>query len=199
MDMALAARGDFLAVSTVELSGRAAVEGVGFAEGAGALALVGEDLAADVTGLDAGFEETVFLTGNGFLATGVFLAGTAFLAVTGFFETTAFLAGTTFLATIFLLAGFFAITFFATTFFATDFLAADFLGVAFFTTTAFFVGVGFLVATVFFTTATFLAGALTILDMGLALVALVLLLALLSLECFVDFNANLLTGWRRVR
>ena len=179
MDMALAARGDFLVVSVLEPSGRATAAGVVFAEGAGTLALVGADLAAVVTVLEVAFEETVFLTGSGLGATGFFFAGIAFLAATGFLTTTgfleamAFLAGTAFLVTVFL-----AITFFATTFFATGFLTEGFFGTAFFTTTAFFVGVVFFAATVFFT-----AG----------------FLALLLLECFVDFNANLPTGWRRVR
>ena len=179
MDMALAARGDFLVVSVLEPSGRATAAGVVFAEGAGTLALVGADLAAVVTVLEVAFEETVFLTGSGLGATGFFFAGIAFLAATGFLTTTgfleamAFLAGTAFLVTVFL-----AITFFATTFFATGFLTEGFFGTAFLTTTAFFVGVVFFAATVFFT-----AG----------------FLALLLLECFVDFNANLPTGWRRVR
>ena len=173
MDMALAARGDFLVVSVLEPSGRATAAGVVFAEGAGTLALVGADLAAVVTVLEVAFEETVFLTGSGLGATGFFFAGIAFLAATGFLEAMAFLAGTAFLVT-----GFLAITFFATTFFATGFLTEGFFGTAFFTTTAFFVGVVFFAATVFFT-----AG----------------FLALLLLEFFVDFNANLPTGWRRVR
>ena len=61
MDMALAARGDFLVVSVLEPSGRATAAGVVFAEGAGTLALVGADLAAVVTVLEVAFEETVFL------------------------------------------------------------------------------------------------------------------------------------------
>jgi hypothetical protein len=36
------------------------------------------------------------------------------------------------------------------------------------------------------------------LALGFVAATLVLLLALLLLECFVDFNANLPTGWRRV-
>jgi hypothetical protein len=179
MDMALAARGDFLVVSVLEPSGRATAAGVVFAEGAGTLALVGADLAAVVTVLEVAFEETVFLTGSGLGATGFFFAGIAFLAATGFLTTTGFLEAMAFLAgTAFLVTGFLAITFFATTFFATGFLTEGFFGTAFFTTTAFFVGVVFFAATVFFT-----AG----------------FLALLLLECFVDFNANLPTGWRRVR
>jgi hypothetical protein len=184
MDMALAARGDFLVVSVLEPSGRATAAGVVFAEGAGTLALVGADLAAVVTVLEVAFEETVFLTGSGLGATGFFLAGIAFLAATGFLTTTgfleamAFLAGTAFLVTGFLAITFFATTFFATIFFATGFLTEGFFVTAFLTTTAFFVGVVFFAATVFFT-----AG----------------FLALLLLECFVDFNANLPTGWRRVR
>jgi hypothetical protein len=184
MDMALAARGDFLVVSVLEPSGRATAAGVVFAEGAGTLALVGADLAAVVTVLEVAFEETVFLTGSGLVATGFFFAGIAFLAATGFLTTTgfleamAFLAGTAFLVTGFLAITFFATTFFATTFFATGFLTEGFFVTAFLTTTAFFVGVVFFAATVFFT-----AG----------------FLALLLLECFVDFNANLPTGWRRVR
>ena len=179
MDMALAARGDFLVVSVLEPSGRATAAGVVFAEGAGTLALVGADLAAVVTVLEVAFEETVFLTGSGFGVTGFFFAGIAFLAATGFLTTTGFLEAMAFLAgTAFLVTGFLVITFFATTFFATGFLTEGFFGTAFFTTTAFFVGVVFFAATVFFT-----AG----------------FLALLLLECFVDFNANLPTGWRRVR
>jgi hypothetical protein len=184
MDMALAARGDFLVVSVLEPSGRATAAGVVFAEGAGTLALVGADLAAVVTVLEVAFEETVFLTGSGLGATGFFLAGIAFLAATGFLTTTgfleamAFLAGTAFLVTGFLAITFFATTFFVTTFFATGFFTEGFFVTAFLTTTAFFVGVVFFAATVFFT-----AG----------------FLALLLLECFVDFNANLPTGWRRVR
>ena len=179
MDMALAARGDFLVVSVLEPSGRATAAGVVFAEGAGTLALVGADLAAVVTVLEVAFEETVFLTGSGFGVTGFFFAGIAFLAATGFLTTTGFLEAMAFLAgTAFLVTGFLAITFFATTFFATGFLTEGFFGPAFLTTTAFFVGVVFFAATVFFT-----AG----------------FLALLLLECFVDFNANLPTGWRRVR
>jgi hypothetical protein len=184
MDMALAARGDFLVVSVLEPSGRATAAGVVFAEGAGTLALVGADLAAVVTVLEVAFEETVFLTGSGLGATGFFLAGIAFLAATGFLTTTGFLEAMAFLAgTAFLVTGFLAITFFATTFFVTTFLATGFFTEGFFvtaflTTTAFFVGVVFFAATVFFT-----AG----------------FLALLLLECFVDFNANLPTGWRRVR
>ena len=189
MDMALAARGDFLVVSVLEPSGRATAAGVVFAEGAGTLALVGADLAAVVTVLEVAFEETVFLTGSGLVATGFFFAGIAFLAATsfltttGFLEAMAFLAGTAFLVTGFLAITFFATTFFATTFFATTFFATGFFTEGFFvtaflTTTAFFVGVVFFAATVFFT-----AG----------------FLALLLLECFVDFNANLPTGWRQVR
>ena len=184
MDMALAARGDFLVVSVLEPSGRATAAGVVFAEGAGTLALVGADLAAVVTVLEVAFEETVFLTGSGLGATGFFFAGITFLAATGFLTTTgfleamAFLAGTAFLVTGFLAITFFATTFFATTFFATGFFTEGFFVTAFLTTTAFFVGVVFFAATVFFT-----AG----------------FLALLLLECFVDFNANLPTGWRRVR
>ena len=184
MDMALAARGDFLVVSVLEPSGRATAAGVVFAEGAGTLALVGADLAAVVTVLEVAFEETVFLTGSGLGATGFFFAGIAFLAATGFLTTTgfleamAFLAGTAFLVTGFLAITFFATTFFATIFFATGFFTEGFFVTAFLTTTAFFVGVVFFAANVFFT-----AG----------------FLALLLLECFVDFNANLPTGWRRVR
>ncbi len=179
MDMALAARGDFLVVSVLEPSGRATAAGVVFAEGAGTLALVGADLAAVVTVLEVAFEETVFLTGSGLGATGFFFAGIAFLAATGFLTTTGFLEAMAFLAgTAFLVTGFLAITFFATIFFATGFFTEGFFVKAFLTTTAFFVGVVFFAATVFFT-----AG----------------FLALLLLECFVDFNANLPTGWRRVR
>jgi hypothetical protein len=184
MDIALAARGDCLVVSVLEPSGRATTAGVVFAEGAGTLALVGADLAAVVTVLEVAFEETVFLTGSGLVATGFFFAGIAFLAATGFLTTTGFLEAMAFLAgTAFLVTGFLAITFFATTFFVTTFLATGFFTEGFFvtaflTTTAFFVGVVFFAATVFFT-----AG----------------FLALLLLECFVDFNANLPTGWRRVR
>ena len=177
MDMALAARGDFLVVSVLEPSGRATAAGVVFAEGAGTLALVGADLAAVVTVLEVAFEETVFLTGSGLGATGFFLAGIAFLAAT-VLEAMAFLAGTAFLVTGFLAITFFATTFFVTTFLATGFFTEGFFVTAFLTTTAFFVGVVFFAATVFFT-----AG----------------FLALLLLECFVDFNANLPTGWRRVR
>jgi hypothetical protein len=72
--------------------------------------------------------------------------------------------------------------------------ATGFLGA-----TAFFVATGFLTATVFLATAGFLAGAFTTLALGFAAATLGLLLALLLLECFVDFNANLPTGWRQVR
>ena len=108
MDMALAARGDFLVVSVLEPSGRATAAGVVFAEGAGTLALVGADLAAVVTVLEVAFEETVFLTGSGLGATGFFLAGIAFLAATGFL--TAFFVGVVFFAaTVFFTAGFLAL------------------------------------------------------------------------------------------
>jgi hypothetical protein len=186
MDMALAARGDFLVVS-VELSTRGT--------DTGADALVGGDLAADVTVLDTGFKGTVFFTGRGFLATGFFLAGMAFLEAAGFFTATGFLIETAFLAgTAFLL-----ISFFATAFLLATFLLGAFLLTAFVVTAALFKGVGFLTAAAFFAATTFFAGDFTALVLGLpAATALVLLLALLLLECLVDFNANLLTGWRRV-
>ena len=189
MDMAFAARGDFLAVSVV-LSVRTTTGGVTFAEGAGTFVFAVEGLAAVVTVLDAGFEGEVFFTGSGLGAAGFFLGGLAFGEATGFFTATGFFGATTFFAgTPFLLTALGATAFLATTFLATTFLAA----------TAFFAGVGFLTEATFFTTTAFLAGALAALPLVLATVALVLLLALLSLECFLDFNANLLTGWRRVR
>ena len=191
MDMALAARGDFLVVS-VELSTRGT--------DTGADALVGGDLAADVTVLDTGFKGTVFFTGRGFLATGFFLAGMAFLEAAGFFTATGFLIETAFLAgTAFLLISFFATAFLLATFLLATFLLGAFLLTAFVVTAALFKGVGFLTAAAFFAATTFFAGDFTALVLGLpAATALVLLLALLLLECLVDFNANLLTGWRRV-
>ena len=186
MDMAFAARGDFLALSGVDSARVGADAGV-FKGGEGTLALVGAVLAAVVTVLVIGFAGLVFLIGGafgvaGFFADGVtFLAGTAFFAgtaflATPFFTTTGFLTGTAF----FFNAGFEA---------GTGFLAAT----GFLVATVFFVATGFLTATVF------LAGAFTVLALGFAAATLDLLLALLSLECFVDFNANLPTGWRRVR
>jgi hypothetical protein len=178
IDMALAARGDFLAVSGEE-SARPATAGV---------VVFKADLTEVVTVLDAGFAEAVFLTGRDFLATGdffegttflagtAFFAGAAFLATTGFLAGTAFLAGSTFLADTTFLAG--------AAFLATAFLAAT----VFLAGTAFFLGKGFLAAT----------GVFTAFALGFAAVTLVLLMALLWLECFTDFNAILLTARRGV-
>ena len=204
MDMALAARGDFLAFSGVDSTRTAGGEdAVVFKGSEGALDLVEADLVADVTVLVTGFADAGFLVGSAFLATGfltvvlvffvgtafltdtVFLVGVAFFAVVTFLADTAFLAATGFLAgtAFFLTAGFLATTAF--------FEAADF-----FTDTTFLTVTGFLAEAVFF------AGTFNALALGFATATLVLplalLLALLSLECFVDFNANLLTGWRRV-
>jgi hypothetical protein len=155
MDMAFAARGDFLALSGVD-SARVETDAGVFKEGEGTLALVGADLAAVVTVLEVAFEETVFLTGSGLGATGFFLAGIAFLAATGFLTTTGFLEAMAFLAgTAFLVTGFLAITFFATTFFAATFLAAGFLAGAFL---AAFLAAGFFAAD--FLAAAFLAVAM---------------------------------------
>ena len=63
MDTAFAARGDFLAVSGVD-SVRADTDTAVF--DAGALVLLEEVLAADVTVLVTGFEEMGFLTGDAF-------------------------------------------------------------------------------------------------------------------------------------
>ena len=190
IDMALAARGDFLAVSGEASTRPEVAGGVVFKAG----------LTEVVTVLDAGFAEAVFLTGRGFLATGdffegtTFLAGTAFLAGAAFLATTGFLAGTAFLATTGFLAGtaFFAGTAFlaATTFLAgAAFGATVFLvAMVFLTGTAFFLGKGFLAATGFFTA----------FALGFAAVTLVLRMALLWLECFTDFNAILLTARRGV-
>ena len=186
MDMAFAALGDFLALSGVD-SARVETDAGVFKGGEGTLALVGAVLAAVVTVLVTGFAELVFLIGNAFLVAGffaddvAFLAGTFFLAgtaffTTAFFTTTGFLTGTAF----FFDAGFET---------GTGFLAA----------TGFLVATTFFVATAFFVATGFLAGAFTALALGFAAATLVLLLALLLLECFVDFNANLPTGWRRVR
>ena len=168
MDMAFAARGDFLALSGVD-SARVETDAGVFKEGEGTLALVGAVLAAVVTVLVIGFAGLVFLIGGAFGVAGFFADGVTFLAGTAFF------AGTAFLAT----------AFFTTTGFLT--------GTAFFFNAGFEAGTGFLAAT------GFLAGTLTTLALGFAAATLDLLLALLSLECFVDFNANLPTGWRRVR
>ena len=131
IDMALAARGDFFAVSGV-LSTRADGAGtVFFTEGAGALALGEADLAAVVTVFEAGFAELGFLTGSGFLTAGDFLAATAFFTAATFLAGTFFAVGMTFLAGVAFLAG-------------VTFLAA-----------------GFLATTVFFTATAFLAGAFT--------------------------------------
>ncbi len=89
MDMALAARGDFLVVSVV-LSVRATTGALTFAEVAGALVLAGDDLVAVVTVLDAVFNGAVFFTGSGFLAAGFFLGGLAFGVATGFLTATGF-------------------------------------------------------------------------------------------------------------
>ena len=64
MDMAFAARGDFLALSGVASARVEADAGV-FEGSAGALVLL-EVLAADVTVLVTGFEEMGFLTGDAF-------------------------------------------------------------------------------------------------------------------------------------
>jgi hypothetical protein len=174
MDMAFAARGDFLALSGVDSARVGADAGV-FKGGEGNLALVGTVLAAVVTVLLTGFAGLVFLIGSAFLVAGFFAGAVTFLAGMAFFAGTALLAGTAFLAT----------AFFTTTGFLT--------GTAFFFDAGFEDGTGFLAAT------GFLAGAFTALALGFAAATLVLLLALLLLECFVDFNANLPTGWRRVR
>jgi hypothetical protein len=204
MAMALAARGDFFATSTV--AGVGAV--VALTEGV----LAGEFLVALVTDGVAVFAVVGFLAEGGVL-TGVldtwpcrtavevlataFLTGTALevLAAGTSFLTTAFFAGAAFLATGFL-AG---VTFLATAFLAgTAFLATAFLA------TAFLAGaVGFLadtdflaagLATGFFTAGLaadaaflatgFFAGALAV-DFGL-FVALAF--------CLVDFTAYLLSA-----
>jgi len=198
MDMAFAARGDFLALSGVASARVEADAGV-FEESAGALVLLEAVLAAVVTVLVTGFAELVFLIGSDFLIAGFFADGVAFLAGTAFFAGKAFFAGAAFLATAFFTTtGFLTGTafFFNAGFEAgTDFLAAT----GFFAATAFFVATGFLITTGFLAATGFLAGTLTTLALGFAAATLDLLLALLSLECFVDFNANLPTGWRRVR
>jgi len=167
MDMALAARGDFLAVS-VEESARPATAGV---------VVFKADLTEVVTVLEAGLAEADFLAASGVLAAAGFFEGTTFLTGAAFFvaaaflATAGFLAGTTFLA--------------ATTFFAgTTFLAAT----TFLAGTAFLGGEGFLAAT----------GVFKAFALGFAAVTLVLLMALLWLECFTDFNAILLTARRGV-
>jgi hypothetical protein len=65
MDMAFAALGDFLALSGVASARVEADAGV-FEGSAGALVLLEEVLAADVTVLVTGFEEMGFLTGDAF-------------------------------------------------------------------------------------------------------------------------------------
>jgi len=148
MDMALAARGDFLAVS-VEESARPATAGV---------VVFKADLTEVVTVLEAGLAEADFLAASGVLAAAGFFEGTTFLAATTFLAGTAFLATAFFVATVFL------------------------------TVTAFFGGEGFLAAT----------GVFKAFALGFAAVTLVLLMALLWLECFTDFNAILLTARRGV-
>ncbi len=184
MDMALAARGDFLAVS-VEESARPATAGV---------VVFKADLTEVVTVLEAGLAEADFLAASGVLAAAGFFEGTTFLTGAAFFvaaaflATAGFLAGTTFLA--------------ATTFFAgTTFLAATtFLAGTAFLATAFFVATVFLTGTAFFGGEGFLAatGVFKAFALGFAAVTLVLLMALLWLECFTDFNAILLTAGRGV-
>jgi hypothetical protein len=180
MDMAFAARGDFLALSGVASARVGADAGV-FKGGEGNLALVGAVLAAVVTVLVIGFAGLVFLIGGAFGFAGFFADGVSFLAGTAFF------AGTAFLAT----------AFFTTTGFLTG--TAFFFNAGFEAGTGFLAATGFLIATGFLTATVFLAGAFTALALGFAAATLVLLFALLLLECFVDFNANLPTGWRRVR
>ncbi len=184
MDMALAARGDFLAVS-VEESARPATAGV---------VVFKADLTEVVTVLEAGLAEADFLAASGVLAAAGFFEGTTFLTGAAFFvaaaflATAGFLAGTTFLA--------------ATTFFAgTTFLAATtFLAGTAFLATAFFVATVFLTGTAFFGGEGFLAatGVFKAFALGFAAVTLVLLVALLWLECLTDFNAILLTARRGV-
>ena len=172
MDMALAARGDFLAVS-VEESARPATAGV---------VVFKADLTEVVTVLEAGLAEADFLAASGVLAAAGFFEGTTFLTGAAFFvaaaflATAGFLAGTTFLAATTFLAG--------TAFLATAFFVAT----VFLTGTAFFGGEGFLAAT----------GVFKAFALGFAAVTLVLLMALLWLECFTDFNAILLTARRGV-
>ena len=172
MDMALAARGDFLAVS-VEESARPATAGV---------VVFKADLTEVVTVLEAGLAEADFLAASGVLAAAGFFEGTTFLTGAAFFvaaaflATAGFLAGTTFLAATTFLAG--------TAFLATAFFVAT----VFLTGTAFFWGEGFLAAT----------GVFKAFALGFAAVTLVLLMALLWLECFTDFNAILLTARRGV-
>ena len=172
MDMALAARGDFLAVS-VEESARPATAGV---------VVFKADLTEVVTVLEAGLAEADFLAASGVLAAAGFFEGTTFLTGAAFFvaaaflATAGFLAGTTFLAATTFLAG--------TAFLATAFFVAR----VFLTGTAFFWGEGFLAAT----------GVFKAFALGFAAVTLVLLMALLWLECFTDFNAILLTARRGV-
>ena len=180
MDMAFAARGDFLALSGVD-SARVETDAGVFKGGEGTLALVGAVLAAVVTVLVIGFAGLVFLIGGAFGFAGFFADGVTFLAGTAFF------AGTAFLAT----------AFFTTTGFLTG--TAFFFNAGFEAGTGFLAATGFLIATGFLTATVFLAGAFTALALGFAAATLVLLFALLLLECFVDFNANLPTGWRRVR
>jgi hypothetical protein len=190
MDMALAARGDFLAVS-VEESARPATAGV---------VVFKADLTEVVTVLEAGLAEADFLAASGVLAAAGFFEGTTFLTGAAFFvaaaflATAGFLAGTTFLAATTFLAG--------TTFFAgTTFLAATtFLAGTAFLATAFFVATVFLTGTAFFWGEGFLAatGVFKAFALGFAAVTLVLIMALLWLECFTDFNAILLTARRGV-
>jgi len=104
------------------------------------------------------------------------LTGAAFFVAAAFLATAGFLAGTTFLAATTFLAG--------TAFLATAFFVAT----VFLTGTAFFWGEGFLAAT----------GVFKAFALGFAAVTLVLLMALLWLECFTDFNAILLTARRGV-
>jgi len=178
MDMALAARGDFLAVS-VEESARPARAGV---------VVFKADLTEVVTVLEAGLAEADFLATRGVLAAAgffegiIFLAGAAFFVTAAFLATAGFLTGTTFLA-------------------ATTFLeATTFLAGAAFLATAFFVATVFLTGTAFFWGRGFFAatGVFTAFALGFAAVTLVLLMALLWLECFTDFNAILLTARRGV-
>ena len=81
MDMAFAARGDFLALSGVASARVEADAGV-FEGSAGALVLLEAVLAAVVTVLVTGFAELVFLIGSDFLIAGFFADSVAFLAGT---------------------------------------------------------------------------------------------------------------------
>ena len=87
MDMAFAARGDFLALSGVASARVAADAGV-FEESAGALVMLEAVLAAVVTVLVTGFAGLVFLIGSAFLVAGFFAGGVAF-----FFTAAVFAAG----------------------------------------------------------------------------------------------------------